>query len=193
VKSYAQKRSRLQEKRAARDIGGLQQKGSGSSPFAKGDFRKMGDVRGECKFTRKTTYILKEDDLKKIQLEALKGGFEDWVMQVEFVGDVGQSKKFAVLDYKMFQEMWQSPGHSHHAGTSKSQSSVAQVGKSFQFKVEDALKYSAMHVIQLAFVEDNESMKAMTQPPKLYAIVPWQVYVDVRGAYLELQEERNRE
>lgn len=193
MKSYAQRRSRLQEKRAARDIGGLQQKGSGSSPFAKGDFRKVGHIRGECKFTRKTTYILKEDELKKIQLEALKGGFEDWVMQVEFVGDVGHSTKFAVLDYTMFQEMWQSPGHTHHLNTSKSQSSVAQVGKSFQFKMNDALKYSSMHVIQLTFMVDNESMKATTLPPKLYAIVPWQVYVDVRGAYLELQEERNRE
>ena len=163
------------------------QKGSGSSRFAKGDFRNVGNIRGECKFTRKTTYILKEDELKKIQMEALKGGFEDWVMQVEFVGAVGQSRKFAVLDYKMFQEMWQSPGHQYHS-SSKSQHSVAQVGKSFQFKVEDALKYSEMHVIQLAFMEDNESMKATTLPPKLYAIVPWQVYLGVRESYREVQD-----
>ena len=117
MKSYAQRRSRLQEKRAARDVGGKTQSGSGSSSFAKGDFRNVGNVRGECKFTRKTTYILKEDELKKIQMEALKGGFEDWVMQVEFVGAVGQSRKFAVLDYKMFQEMWQSPGHQYHSSS----------------------------------------------------------------------------
>lgn len=188
MKSYAQKRSRLQEKRAARDIGGLRQKGSGSSPFAKGDFRSVGNIRGECKFTRKTTYILKEDELKKIQLEALKGGFEDWVMQIEFVGDVGHSTKFAVLDYKMFQEMWQSPGHTHHLNTAKSQSSVAQEGKSFQFKMNDALKYSSMHVIQLAFMPDQEGTVTGRWPPKLYAIVPWQVYVDVRKAYMEREQ-----
>ena len=145
----------------------------------------MGHVRGECKHTSKPVYILKEEDLKKIQMEALKGGFEDWVMQVEFLGAVGQSRKFAVLDYKMFQDMWQSPSHGHHLEKSKSQHSVAQVGKSFQFKLDDALKYSALHVIQLAFMEDNETMKATTLPPKLYAIVPWQVYLDVRSAFLE--------
>ena len=187
MKSYAQRRSKLQEKRAARDVGGLVQKGSGSSHFAKGDFRNVGNVRGECKFTRKRVYVLKEDDLKKIQMEALKGGFEDWVMQVEFVGDVGQSRKFAVLDYKMFQEMWQSPGHQYHT-SSKSQSSYAQVGKSFQFKMEDSLKYSEMHVMQLAFMEDNGSMRATTLPPKLYAIVPWQVYLGVRESYREVQD-----
>jgi hypothetical protein len=141
-------------------------------------------VRGECKHTSKDVYILKEADLKKIQMEALKGGFEDWVMQIEFLGAVGRSRKFAVLDYKMFQEMWQSPGHAYHSETSKSQHSVAQVGKSFQFKVADALKYSALHVIQLAFIEDEKDVVGV----KLYAIVPWQVYLDVREAYREVQD-----
>lgn len=186
MKSYAQRRSKLQEQRAARDVGGRAQKGSGSSSFAKGDFRNVGHVRGECKHTSKPVYILKEDDLKKIQMEAIKGGFEDWVMQVEFLGAVGQSKKFAVLDYKMFQEMWQYTG-STYADTTKSQHSFLQVGKSFQFKVEDALKYSTLHVMQLAFAADDEAAKNIAGL-KLYAIVPWQAYLDVRKAYLEREE-----
>lgn len=119
-------------------------------------------------------------------MEALKGGFEDWVMQVEFLGAVGQSKKFAVLDYKMFQEMWQSVTGYHNVA--KSQSSYAQVGKSFQFKLADALKYAPLHVMQLAFIVDHETMQATTQPPKLYAIVPWQAYLDARKAYMEMEE-----
>ena len=186
MKSYSQRRSKLQEKRAARDVGGFAQKGSGSSGFAKGDFRRVGNVRGECKHTSKPVYILKEADLKKIQAEALKGGFEDWVMQVEFLGAVGQSKKFAVLDYKMFQEMWQYTS-SHYNNVTKSQSTYLQIGKSFQFKLDDALKYSSMHVMQLAFTEDDETAKNVFNL-KLYAIVPWQAYLDARKAYMEREE-----
>ena len=186
MKSYSQRRSKLQEKRAARDVGGFAQKGSGSSAFAKGDFRSVGNVRGECKHTSKPVFILKEAELKKIQMEALKGGFEDWVMQVEFLGAVGQSKKFAILDYKMFQTMWPYAAGIYH-DTTKSQHSFLQIGKSFQFKVEDALKYAALHVMQLAFAEDDESAKEVSRL-KLYAIVPWQVYLDVRKAYTERTE-----
>jgi hypothetical protein len=37
-------------------------------------------------------------------------------------------------------------------------------------------------------MEDSETMKATTLPPKLYAIVPWQVYLDVRESYREVQD-----
>lgn len=183
MKSYAQRRSKLQEKRAARDVGGQAQKGSGSSSFAKGDFRNVGHVRGECKHTSKPIYILKEDELKKIQMEALKGGFEDWVMQVEFLKSAGQSKKFAVVDCRMFMEMWvEARPHNY---SSMSSSSVCQIGKSFQFKADDMFNISGLHTLQVAFVEDKESV---TPPPKVYLIVPWQAYLDVRQSYLERQE-----
>jgi hypothetical protein len=182
MKSYSQRRSKLQEKRAARDVGGNAQKGSGSSGFAKGDFRNVGNVRGECKHTSKSTYILKEEDLKKIQMEALKGGFEDWVMQVEFLGAVGRSKKFAVVDCKMFMEMWVEARPSNY--TSLSSSSIAQIGKSFQLKVSDVLAHDGLHVTQLAFMEDKEAVLNS----KVYVIVPWQAYLDVRKSYLERAE-----
>ena len=182
MKSYSQRRSKLQEKRAARDVGGRAQKGSGSSEFAKGDFRRVGNVRGECKHTVKKTYILKEEELKKIQMEALRGGFEDWVMQVEFVRALGQSTKFAVVDCKMFMEMWVAARPSNY--TSLSSSSVCQIGKSFQFKTDDMLDISGLHVMQLAFVEDKEALP----PPKMYLIVPWQAYLDVRERYREVQD-----
>lgn len=182
MKSYAQRRSKLQEKRAARDVGGRAQKGSGSSQFAKGDFRSVGNVRGECKHTVKSTYILKHDELKKIQKEALMGSFEDWVMQVEFVGAVGQSKKFAVLDWQMFMDMWAAYPNSSLERVATS--SICQIGKSFQLKLSATVSETGYHFMQLAFATGDEP----EQPKAKYIIVPWQAYLDVRGAYLESRE-----
>lgn len=182
MKSYAQRRSRLQEKRAARDVGGQTQKGSGSSAFAKGDFRSVGNVRGECKHTSKQVYILKEADLLKIQMEALKGGFEDWVMQVEFLGAVGRSKKFAILDSKMFRDMWLTAKPDNYEATGYS--SLCQIGKSFQLKIDELSSHEGLHVTQLAFVEDGD----VVPKPKAYTIIPWQAYLDVRTSYLGKQE-----
>lgn len=164
-------------------MGGTVQKGSGSSDFAKGDFRNVGNIRGECKCTSKLVYILKEDELQKIKLEALKGGFEDWVMQVEFLGQVGSSKKFAVVDCKMFMEMWTEARPQGY--TSLSSQSIVQVGKSHQLKV-DELKYGhGLHVTEILFTEDKETVG--TRDP-VYLVVPWQAYLDVRKAYMEKQE-----
>ena len=98
MKSYAQRRSQLQEKRAARDIGGQVQKASGASDFAKGDARKFGELRLECKHTSKDRYRLKLFEIQKIKKEATRGGCEDWLMQIEFLGQAGQSEKYAVMD-----------------------------------------------------------------------------------------------
>lgn len=181
MKSYAQRRSKLQEKRAARDIGGRRQKGSGSSPFAKGDFRNAGVLRGECKHTSKDVYVLKEEDLKKIQMEALRGGFEDWVFQVEFIRSAGQSKKYAVVDMRAFMDMWVDGRPAGYNSVSSTTS--ANVGKSYQLKLDELTAISGLHVHQVAFLEDKDSV-----PSKVYAVVAWQAYLDVRNAYDEKKE-----
>jgi hypothetical protein len=101
-KSLSQKKSRLQERRAAEDLGGYVQKASGATDFAKGDVRKPGDVRVECKTTSARSFSLKLDELIKIQGEALRGGAESAVMQVEFQGAQGLNKKYAVLPWAEF-------------------------------------------------------------------------------------------
>lgn len=191
MKSYAQRRSRLQEKRAARDVGGATQAGSGSSSFAKGDFRKIGNIRGECKFTRSDTYILKKEDLEKIQLEALKGGLEDWVMQVEFVRTAGQSQKFAVLDWTMFVEMWGANYPSKNGDPFLTQTSICQVGKSFRFNPASTLgtvlkTVGCTHLTQVVFVEKIGDEVA--QPKKAYVIAPWETYLAVRTTFMERSE-----
>jgi hypothetical protein len=103
AKSWNQRRSKLQERRIAKDVGGRVQVGSGSSWRAKSDVRDLGKLRIEAKFTSKDTYALRLKDLLKIRKEALLGGLEIWAMQVEFVS--GSKQKYAVLDYFTFCEL----------------------------------------------------------------------------------------
>lgn len=82
--SKRQKRiSGKQEKRMAKDLGGRIQPASGAMPNAKSDVRVVGVVRGEAKYTSKTSYSLKRDELRKIIEEA---GLERAVLQLCFIG-----------------------------------------------------------------------------------------------------------
>jgi hypothetical protein len=101
AKSKNQRRSKLQEQRIAGDIGGRVQAGSGTSWRAKSDVRKMGDLRVEAKFTSKVEYTLKLDDWEKIWEEAVGGGLETPVMQIEYTRTM-TSYRLAVMDYRLF-------------------------------------------------------------------------------------------
>ena len=103
MKSRAQRRSRTQERRVAADVGGKVQAGSGNAWSAKGDVRKMGQLRVEAKYTERPRYILKLKDVLKIRSEALQA-LETWVMQLEHVHGP-YSKKYAICDFGLFQEM----------------------------------------------------------------------------------------
>jgi uncharacterized protein YbaR (Trm112 family) len=78
------RRSRQQETRAAKRIGGRVQPASGSRPAkgAKGDIRKKGVIRGECKFTLAKSYSLKLEDLMKLEKQG--GGLEKPMFEIEF-------------------------------------------------------------------------------------------------------------
>lgn len=96
--NFAKKRSQLQERRIADDLGGQVQKNSGATDFAKGDVRVQGQLGVEAKHTSKKSFTLSLADIMKIRNEALARG-ESWVMQVEFVGQAGMSQKVAVLNW----------------------------------------------------------------------------------------------
>ena len=57
----------------AKKLGAKRQKASGALPGAKGDLRKTGSMRGECKLTRAKSFSLKLADLVKIENEAELG------------------------------------------------------------------------------------------------------------------------
>jgi rubredoxin len=89
-----QRRSKAQEKRAAAQYGARVQPASGALPGAKGDLRKKGVMRGECKFTRSGSFSLKLAELLKVEQEAV--GSETPLFEVEFQG-VHPRKKYVVL------------------------------------------------------------------------------------------------
>jgi hypothetical protein len=101
---HNKRKSRLQERRAAKDIGGREQPGSGAPEFYKGDVRKAQDLRVECKTTSAQAYQLRLIDLEKIKIEALRGNDPMWAMQVEFQTQTG-GKKFAVIDWQTFLDL----------------------------------------------------------------------------------------
>lgn len=95
------RKSVLQERRVASELGGRVQPGSGAPEFYKGDVRKTGDIRVECKTTGTKAYRLTLAEIQKIQSEALMGGEENWAMQIEFQGQF-TNKKVAVIDWDTF-------------------------------------------------------------------------------------------
>lgn len=92
-KSDNQKRSRAQEKQAAKRIGGSVQPGSGAGR-AKGDVRRPWHSRVECKFTRAKSFSLKLSELEKIEKEAVPPELP--IFEIEFQG-VTPHKRYAVI------------------------------------------------------------------------------------------------
>jgi hypothetical protein len=102
-KTDSQKRSRQQEKRAAKRIGGRVTAASGATR-EKGDVRAAGDIRMECKLTRRKSFNLKLAELEKLGRETAPG--EDPVFEIEFQG-VYPHKRFVVIPgwlYDQFRE-----------------------------------------------------------------------------------------
>lgn len=83
------------------------QPGSGAPAFYKGDVRKEGELRLECKTTSKRSYALKLDELNKIRTEAITGGEETWAMQIEFQSPTG-GRRVAVIDWYEFMRLRES-------------------------------------------------------------------------------------
>jgi len=92
-KTDSQKRSRAQEKHAAKRFGGGVQPGSGAGR-AKGDVRAPWHARIECKLTRAKSFTLKLSDLEKIEKEAISP--EKPIFEIEFQG-ITPHKRYAVI------------------------------------------------------------------------------------------------
>jgi hypothetical protein len=93
-KTDSQKRSQAQEKRAAKRTGARVQPASGAMSDAKGDLRKRGELRIECKLTRAKSFTLKREDLEKLESETAGGELP--VFEIEFQ-DRLPYKRYAIL------------------------------------------------------------------------------------------------
>ena len=76
---------------------------SGATMFGGGDGRLAGKIRLECKFTESDFYILKLEDLLKLRKQAIKGGLERPIFQIEFKGNF--KAKYAVVEDHTLEEM----------------------------------------------------------------------------------------
>jgi hypothetical protein len=92
-----QKRSKLQERRAAASYGGSTTPGSGSGWIRKADVR-TDHFLIECKTTTKESYSLKFADLDKLCKQALTDDKVP-VFEIEYAG---HKKRFVVLDEEDF-------------------------------------------------------------------------------------------
>jgi hypothetical protein len=168
----------LQEERIAEDVGGRVQSGSGSSWSAKSDVRKMGDLRIEAKFTEKPEYTLKLDELLKLRDEAIKGGLETPIMQVEFAGPgFAGSYKLAVMDFALFHHWY---GFSQNKGLHIQECWTA--AKQFRLDLPSARAFfagatslSALGVIRLVF-ERNDWKRH-------YAVIEWDLFTTLHEEY----------
>ncbi len=87
--------SKRQEMALAGDTDSLVQKGSGSLPWAKGDVRKRGRFRAECKFTRAKSYTLTIATLDKIRSECAMD--ETPVLDVTFLNKDGRTDEHWIM------------------------------------------------------------------------------------------------
>ena len=84
------RRAMRQEATLAEDTGGRTQRGSGSLPWAKGDVRKKGEFRAECKFTRSKSFSVTRAILDKIRSEC---SFDETpVLDISFVSGTGKTE-----------------------------------------------------------------------------------------------------
>jgi hypothetical protein len=92
--SAIKKRSKDQEKRAAKRWNARGQPGSGAMDHTKGDVRKKGVLREECKFTLAKSYTIKLEELLKIEREA--SGDETPFLEIEFQG-IHPYRRYCIL------------------------------------------------------------------------------------------------
>lgn len=95
--------SKRQEELVAEELGASTQANSGATKHGGADVRDLGVLRIECKFTEKKSYSLKLSELEKVRLQAIKGGLEEPVMQINF-RDIrtGSDKRFAVIPWSTY-------------------------------------------------------------------------------------------
>lgn len=104
VSRERKRRANKQERDLANTIGGKQQKGSGSQLHAKGDVRKKGVFRVECKSTTAQSFSMKREILDKISSECL--GMERPALDVLFLNDktLREEDRWVAIPFLHFEE-----------------------------------------------------------------------------------------
>lgn len=105
-----QRRSRDQEKRAAKRDGAERRPASGAMDHAKGDLVKSGLFLKECKETTARSFSVKKDVLDKVEKEAGVG--ETPVLEVEFQGTYPKKRVYVIPEWA-FEEYMELKQHAN--------------------------------------------------------------------------------
>jgi hypothetical protein len=103
------RRSIAQEDEIAERQGGQRVRGSGARAGHKGDVRKVGIFRLEAKYTKKKSYRISHDDLRKIRSEATN--LEVPLLEVHFLDPATDRTydRWVLIDARYFQHMEYKP------------------------------------------------------------------------------------
>lgn len=166
-----------QEKRAAEELGGRTMAASGATRLGGGgDVRVLGHTRLECKFTEKSSYSLKYEELKKIRRQAMKA-LESPVFQFAFRHTTGRLRAYAVIPWEIGDQPKETD---HHWATSAA---------SFML-TEDKLEKALMSGrIQFSFLHAGTDPLAF----RLFEIMRWHDYVETVLKYNEAQEDASNQ
>jgi len=96
IRKKRKKISTLQERRATDALGMHMMPASGATLHGGGDGRLAKQLRLECKYTDKSEYILKLSDIVKLRNQAIKGGLELPIFQIDFRGRT----KFVIVPFE---------------------------------------------------------------------------------------------
>lgn len=103
----SQRRSRAQEKRVADREGGNKQPGSGAVDGYEGDVRVAHKYRGECKFTRASSFSLKLQELMKLERQA--GSGELPAFDIEFQG-INPHRRYVIMPEWAYEALMDAAG-----------------------------------------------------------------------------------
>ena len=152
-----------QEKQAATDLGGRTMAASGATRLGGGgDVRVLGKTRLECKFTEKSSYALKYEELKKIRRQAIKA-LESPVFQFAFRHTSGRLRAYAVIPWDV-------------EDPQKTNDDIWFTSAASIMLTEDQLEKALMRGrIQLTFAHAGPEPQAFRQ----FEILRWHDYVEV--------------
>lgn len=104
VSAKRQRRDSMkQEEGVAAQVGGRRQRGSGAVSFRKGDVRREGEYRIECKYTTTQSYSVKRSDLEKAWQECSPGELPIFVVDFNNRKTRVQEERW----YMIPQQLWE--------------------------------------------------------------------------------------
>lgn len=106
VRPSLRRAAKRSENKLAAEIGGKRQPNSGATPGAKGDVRKRGELRMECKTTTTKGYRVTRAELDKIRAEAGRNEVPGLVIQFIHPGTHREEDRWVLIPHEHWHEAY---------------------------------------------------------------------------------------